>query len=81
MDNTKVSMSLLNYERLKECQKSYTDLIKEIKSIYKTANMQESAVEITIDKERLERLLINYAPEDIERRGSLDNAQVSFLYK
>lgn len=80
MENTKVSMSLINYERLKEYQKSYADLVNEIKSIYKTVNLHESAAEIIIDKQRLEKLLGTFAPDDLER-DYLDHDRVLFSYE
>jgi hemerythrin len=62
--NTKVSMSLFDYERLKECQKGHIDLVKEFKSILQIRNIQENSVEITIDKEILERFCLNFVLED-----------------
>jgi hypothetical protein len=78
--NTRVSMSLFDYERLKECQKGHIDLVREIKSMLKPTNIEENSVEITIDKEKLEKFLFDFATEDIKHEH-LDHTQVFFLYK
>ncbi|MEN6463120.1 MAG: hypothetical protein ABFC94_17345 [Syntrophomonas sp.] len=79
-ENTRIGMSLFDYERLKECQKSYIDLVREIKSMLKPTNIEENSVEITIDKEKLEKFLFNFAPDDLKHEH-LDHTHVSFLYK
>lgn len=79
-ENTKISMMLPDYERLKECQKGYIDLVGEIRSILKPTNIQENSVEITIDKEKLEKFLFNFAPDDLKNEH-LERTQVFFLYK
>jgi len=49
--NTTVNMSLYDYEHLKKCQNGYKDLVKEIKSIIKSTNIENNSVGIIIDKE------------------------------
>jgi hypothetical protein len=77
---TKVNMSLIDYEHLKECQKGYLDLVKEIKSMLKPTDVEGNSVEITIDKEKLEKLLFNFAPDDLKHQ-LLGHSQVFFHYK
>ncbi len=80
MKNTGVTMSLLNYERLKECQRDHKELINEIKSLIKPAHTEENTVQITIDRERLEKLVFRFAADDLELKH-LDHTQVAFLYE
>lgn len=79
-ENTKVSMSLVDYERLKECQKGYIDLVREIKSMLKSTNIEENLIEITIDKGKLEKFLLDFASDDLMHDQS-DCTQVFFRYK
>ncbi len=80
MNNTGVTMSLFNYERLKECQRDHKDLVNEIKSLLKPTSMEGNTVQIAIDKERLENLLFRFAADDIDLKH-LNHTQVAFLFK
>lgn len=78
--NTTVKMSFCDYEHLKEYQSNYKDLIKEIKSMITLTSIEDSSAEITIAKEKLEKLLFDFASADLQLKH-LDYTRAVFLYK
>lgn len=80
MKNTGVTMSLLNYENLKECQRDYKELVNEIKSWIKPTEIEGNSLEILINREKMEQFLLNFAKDCLEVKHS-DHAQVVFHYE
>ncbi|MEN6392093.1 MAG: hypothetical protein ABFD04_16880 [Syntrophomonas sp.] len=78
--NTVVKMSLHDYEHLKEYQCNYKDFIKEIKSMIISTSIEASSAEITINKEKLGKLLFHFLSADLQIKH-LDYTQTVFLYK
>jgi hypothetical protein len=74
--NTKVSMSLHDYENLKEFQQNCREMHKQIKSMISINKTNESA-EITVDRQKLERFLVKILRDDLP---SVPEDLVKILY-
>lgn len=71
-------MSLFDYEHLKEYQCNYKQIIQEVKSIVELTNIAGDSLEITLNKEKLEKFLLNYAIDNIESKN-LEYARAIFI--
>jgi hypothetical protein len=78
--NTKVSMSLHDYENLKEFQQNSRDIHKEITSMVNMKNRPDESIEITINRDKLEKFLMKLLRTDIQSTAG-DKDKIFFQYE
>ena len=74
--NTKVTMSLEDYEMLKAYEKAYNSTIKELKALTYIDSMTSEEIVVVLKKKALQDYIVPFAANDVELDGYPDGVKV-----